>query len=182
MLSQMIWKFSYLLFGLALYCVSVNKEKMLVNMLSLPGRDTTRRAAGLCPFFALSQRMGEENTPRRSLLEPLPPDGFLRAVGAFVSAKLLPLGRMSARPRGDSRSKKPCFLRLPPVVAKRRETLSVGRELCGRAMARCPCLAGKQRSCVSAQAEMCRAAMPGRPRRERPGAQCLRPRLRDVRV
>jgi len=46
------------------------------------------------------------------------------------------------------------LLRLPRVVAIWREILSVGREPCGRASARCSRSASKQCSCVSAQAEM----------------------------
>ena len=154
-------------FGFALYCVHVKRGRCC--FLS-PGVTRRCRAAHLCTKLSKF---------------------------SFCVCKLNKLANTEvARKQGSKRffhpsphpsptkfqAKRFYLLRLPLVVAKRRETLSVGRELCGRAMARCPCLAGKQRSCVSAQAEMCRAAMPGRPRRERPGAQCLRPRLRDVRV
>jgi len=68
-------------------------------------------------LLGIPQEVAKKGTKGTPLGTP-PPDGFLRAAGAFALASLLHLGRMSARPRWVCFGSNLCFPRLPLVVAK----------------------------------------------------------------
>jgi len=67
-------------------------------------------------LLGIPQEVAKKGTKGTPLGTP-PPDGFLRAVGAFALASLPHLGRMSARPRWVRFGKNSCFPRLPLVLA-----------------------------------------------------------------
>ena len=67
-----------------------------VSFLSLVRR--TMRGESLMLLLGIPQEVAKKGTKGTPLGTP-PPDGFLRAAGAFAFASLLHLGRISARPR-----------------------------------------------------------------------------------